>query len=232
MSDVTVPVDRDTTSGAAEAGGGVRFGAIVLAAGLSSRMGQPKALLPFGDEFLLQHVVRTILATDAAGMVCVVTGHEREKISDSLRSFSVRLAHNASYASGGMLSSIQTGVIAVKDACDAFFIVLGDQPMVRPETINAMTRAWPASKPRVMLPTYGGGHGHPILLSAQGSDEIISLPSDATLKTYTSRYADSTIEVRVDDPAILEDIDTPAEYDAAVRRLRSDSCPSPSQRRL
>jgi molybdenum cofactor cytidylyltransferase len=122
-----------------------------------------------------------------------------------------------------MISSVQRGVEAVAGKADAFFIVLGDQPMVRPGTMRAMADAWRAKRPRVLLSTYGGKHGHPILLAADGADEIRSLPSDATLKTYTSKYSEHTLELAIDDPAVLHDIDTPADYQAAVQRLADRS---------
>src|SRR5205814_1793926 len=124
-------------------------------------------------------------------------------------------------ATGGMLSSVQTGVAAVMAQADAFFVVLGDQPLVRPETLSRMCDAWARSRPRVLLPSHAGKHGHPILLSSEGAHEILSLSRDRdTLKTYTSRRTEQTLELAIDDdPAILSDVDTPADYQAAVERM-------------
>ena len=214
-----------------------RIAAVVLAAGLSTRMGQPKALLPFGGKPLLACVIETIAAVGGIAPIVVVSGHAAEAVGKILADLANPAVHpvtNPAYATGGMLSSIQSGVAAVAKQADAFFIVLGDQPMVRVQTLRSMMRAWREKRPRVLLPTCDGKHGHPILLSCEGAGQILSLPRDATLKTYTSTQSEHTLELRVDDPAVLCDIDTPADYQAALERLtdpdknsgRSPSCPT------
>ena len=196
-----------------------RIAAVVLAAGLSSRMGSNKALLPLGDKPLLVRVIETILAAGRIEPVVVVTGHEADRIGEILRPMAVHPVHNPAYATGGMLSSVQTGVAAVIDKCDGFFVVLGDQPLVRPQTLARMCNAWATSRPRVLLPTHNTKHGHPILLSCDGAGEILSLsPQRDTLKTYTSKLTEHTLELAIDDFGVLADIDTPADYQAAVDR--------------
>src|SRR4051812_23149534 len=103
-----------------------RIAAVVLAAGLSRRMGTPKALLPLGDKPLLARVIETIVSAGAGiDPIVVVTGHEAEKVVEILVPWKVHPVHNLAYATGGMLSSVQSGVAAVRDLCDAFFVVLG-----------------------------------------------------------------------------------------------------------
>jgi len=89
----------------------------------------------------------------------------------------------------------------------------------RPQTLDRMCNAWFASRPRVLLPTHNTKHGHPILLSCDGAGEILSLsPQRDTLKTYTSKLTEHTLELAIDDFGVLADIDTPADYQAAVDR--------------
>jgi CTP:molybdopterin cytidylyltransferase MocA len=90
--------------------------------------------------------------------------------------------------------------------------------MIRPHTLNLMSSTWRARRPQVLLPTFDNKHGHPILINASAIDEILQLPHGATLKTITSRHVSSTLEIEVDDSAILDDIDTPADY----KRLNED----------
>lgn len=209
----------------------LRIAAVVLAAGMSRRMGSPKALLTLGDKPVLIHVIDALVSAGGIDPIVVVTGHEPGPIGRILQPFPVHVVHNEAYASGEMLSSVKTGVWALVPArADAFFIALSDHPMVRPKTISALASAWEQSRPRVLLPTFKQKHGHPILLSAAGAEEILALPADATLKTYTSRYAKHTLELSVDDPAILHDLDTPADYQAAAGLLqrRTGSCPDSS----
>src|SRR3954471_572338 len=106
-----------------------QIAAIILAAGMSSRMGRSKALLPFGGKPLLACVIQTFAAAGDIAPIVVVTGHEADAILKILQPLPVHPLHNPAYASGGMVSSIQTGVAAVADEVDAFFIAPGDQPM-------------------------------------------------------------------------------------------------------
>ena len=208
-------------------------------------MGRFKPLLPFGGKPLLAHVIESVQFDTSIAPIVVVTGHNADALAAVLGIYSVHEAHNPAYAGGGMLSSIQTGLAAVKGQADAVLIALGDQPMVRRKTVRSVVSAWTERRPRVVLPTHRGKHGHPILLSAEGIDEILALPAgESTLKTYTDRQVEHTLDWNIDDPAILYDLDTPDEYAAALTRwerertddphdpdisVRSPSCPSPSK---
>lgn len=200
-----------------------RVAAIILAAGLSRRMGCPKPLLPFGDRSLIAHVIESVLAGSSAKSVIVVTGHHAELLEPVLSNYPVRAVHNPDYAVAGMLSSVQAGLIAVKGHVDAALIVLGDQPMVRPSTIASIVSTWDGQlpRPRIVMPSCAGQHGHPILISAEGFDEILSLPTSDCLRSYTTRHRDRTLEAHVDDPSILHDLDTPDDYAAALRRWQA-----------
>jgi molybdenum cofactor cytidylyltransferase len=126
----------------------------------------------------------------------------------------------------------------MRGRADAIVLALGDQPSVRPSTLRAIVRAWLdadlSNRPLIVLPSYQKRHGHPILLDSRGIGEILALSGpDATLKTYTAAHADRTIDVPVDDPAILEDVDTPEDYERALKRwaadaehMRSQTCPT------
>src|SRR5688500_14764589 len=105
---------------------------------MSRRMGRFKPLLPFAGKPLLAHVIESVRIDASIAPVVAVTGHRAGALARILEKYSVRAAHNRAYASGGMLSSIQTGLAAVKGQADAVLIVLGDQPMVRPQTLQAL----------------------------------------------------------------------------------------------
>ena len=215
----------------------LRIAAVVLAAGQSRRMGRFKPLLPLRGKPVLARVIENVLSAGGIGPLVIVTGHDVDRVSPIILNYPVRAVHNAAYASGGMLSSIQTGLATLKGEADAVFIVLGDQPMVRPQTLAATAAAWRCAnpRPRIVLPTHAGKHGHPILLSADGIDEVLSLSTDQTLKAYTDRHVERTLELDIEDPAVLLDLDTPADYAAAIQWLRdpnktisvrSTPCPS------
>jgi CTP:molybdopterin cytidylyltransferase MocA len=202
-----------------------RFAAIVLAAGMSRRMGRHKPLLQIGDRSMIAHVVDGIVHAGIS-KVFIITGFEASSVRGALDQYPVEFIHNDDYLAGGMLSSVQLGVRAARSNCDAYFISLGDQPFIRPESFREMQAAFTKSHAAILLPTFNGKHGHPILVASRMADEILSLASDQTLNDLTRENADQTLEISVDDPAVVEDIDTPEDYARAVAR-KGELCPNP-----
>jgi len=198
--------------------------AIVPSAGLSRRMGSPKPLLPLDGKPLIVRVLDALAAARPIAPVIVVTGHQREEVCAAVAGRDVVLVHNPAYAEGEMLSSIQAGLRALPPTgVDAVMIALCDQPLVRSQTITQLLTGWSRARPRVLLPRYNGRHGHPIILSAAGIDEIQSLDGKrgATLKDYTSRH--ERLDLDVDDPAVLHDIDTPEDFHRALEMLHQSA---------
>ena len=188
--------------------------AIVLAGGMSTRMGAPKPLAMLGGRMLIERVLDTLMASGSVAPIVVVTGHLADQLDPILRGLPVVVAHNVDYEKGGMLSSIKTGIRALPTNSKAVLLALCDQPMVQPATVSALVSDWRARRPRVLVPTHQGKRGHPIILSAVGFSEISSLAGDATLKSYTSAHAAEILELEVEDAAVTRDIDTPADLAA------------------
>jgi molybdenum cofactor cytidylyltransferase len=161
-----------------------------------------------------------------------VTGHEAQQVRSVVDIPRVEFAHNSHYESGEMLSSVKTGCLAIRQRCDWFFLVLGDQPLVQSSTYRHLldtkrTDQSAEARIRMVQPTFQSRRGHPILLASDCIDEILTLPADATLKTFTQRIQPRLVEV--DDPGVVSDIDTPEDYDRALAQLqahRSESCNS------
>jgi molybdenum cofactor cytidylyltransferase len=101
-------------------------------------MGRPKALLPLAGLPLIVRVVEPIISVGSVDPIVVVTGHYSDEVMRAMDGCDVRFAHNPEYEAGGMLSSVKTGVHAIAGKCDAFFLVLGDQPLVRVDTYREM----------------------------------------------------------------------------------------------
>jgi molybdenum cofactor cytidylyltransferase len=203
-----------------------RFAAIVLAAGLSRRMGRHKPLLPIGDRAMIAHVVDGIIGAGITN-IYVVTGHLACDVRGALANRPVHFIANENFVVGGMLSSVQLGVRAAHASCDAFFISLGDQPFIDPETFRQMTVAFIRSRAPILLPTHNGKHGHPVLIASDLAPQILALRSDETLNDFAKRQANETLEIDVDDPAVVEDIDTPEDYARALAR-KGELCSSPT----
>jgi len=192
---------------------------VVLAAGLSRRMGAHKPLLPFGAEPMVARVVDAVRAAGAA-YVAVVTGHRCDDVAAALAGRDVLLVHNPHYRDGEMLSSAQAGVRAVARCCDAALLALGDQPAIEPATIASLIAAWRPTSAAIVAPVYDGRGGHPVLISSRLFDELLRLDAAESLKTLMRRHIDQTLKLEVNDPGVLTDVDTPADYERALRSWR------------
>ncbi|MBI2952447.1 nucleotidyltransferase family protein [bacterium] len=189
--------------------------AIALAAGESRRMGAPKQLLPFGDKTVLQAVVDRLLASRADG-VLVVLGCRADEVRATLADRSVRFALNPDYARG-MLSSVQAGVAALPPDARAALICLGDHPSVDPAVVDRVIEAHRRTGKGIVIPTSSGRRGHPALVSLRYRDEILALCGEPGLKAVMRGHPEDTVEVEVGRPEILDDMDTPEDYQKAIK---------------
>lgn len=198
--------------------------AMVLAAGLSTRMGGtvPKPLLPWGSRTILEQVVTTLLA---AGLddVLVITGHRREAVEAMLASYAVRCVFNPTFAGGEMLSSVQTGLRAFPAACTGALLTLADQPQMQVEVVRQVVTAFRrGGEQAIVVPSYQMRRGHPILLPSWLWPEVLDLPAAASLRSVMARHAAAIHYVVVDTPSVLADLDTPEQYRAAAERILND----------
>jgi molybdenum cofactor cytidylyltransferase len=190
---------------------------LVLAAGLSQRMGTPKQLLPFGQKTILQTVVDVLLTLPLAGVI-VVLGHEAERVRASLADRSVTYCVNDNYREG-MFSSVLCGLNHMPESADAFLMVLGDQPHIEARVGRAVIDAYQGGDVGIVIPTWGGKRGHPALVDLKRyRSEIMSLSGDAGLKPVMRGHEHDTRMLDVDDSGILRDLDTPEDYQAELAR--------------
>jgi molybdenum cofactor cytidylyltransferase len=192
----------------------INFSALLLAAGSSSRMGQPKLLLPWGTTTVIGQILSTLAE---AGMqeVLVVTGAERQQIEQQVVKlagiFPVRAIHNPGFEDGGMLSSIQTGLAALGTQTSAALIALGDQPQIRKETIQSICTAFIQNQSPLVIPSYQHQRGHPWLVAPSLWPEMLALSSSTTARQFLNTHA-GLVEFVAADESILKDLDTPEEY--------------------
>lgn len=192
-------------------------GAIVLAAGRSTRMGQPNKLL--ADLCGAPVIVRTVDALIAAGLPpIVVVGHMASSVRAALDGRLVRFADVPDYADG-MSRTLIAGLAAAPNNWRAALIVLGDMPAVTPATLVAIARAADADD-RVVVPTQGGRRGNPVAWGRAHWPRLGALSGDRGARTLL----DDTdfIEVATNDGGIHLDVDTPGAL-AALRRTYSSS---------
>ena len=186
--------------------------AVILAAGRSRRMGQPKMVLPWGR---LTVIGQVISAFQSAGIrdILVVTGGAREQVEKAVAPYSIRTIHNSEYEQGEMLSSLQLGVGAMNPEVEAALIALGDQPQLQEETVRLVSEAYQRTGSGLVVPSFQKRRGHPWLVARPLWEELLSLRSPASPRDFLNRHSADILYVNVDTPSILTDLDTPQDYE-------------------
>ncbi len=187
--------------------------AIVLAAGKSERMGRPKALLPLRGHTFLENILEAISHT-SIGETLVVVGHHREEIEKQIKLPAA--VFNRDYEKG-MITSLQAGIRALSWDASGAFLFLVDHPMIEPATIEAMIMH--LAPGRIILPTYQGRRGHPVLFAPEILEEIIKLAPSEGANAVVHKDPRRVVEVSVNSPGILVDIDTPEQFEKLKEQL-------------
>ena len=187
---------------------------IILAAGESKRMGRPKMLLPWENSTILETVVWKALSSRSEG-VLVVLGADRNKIERLIWRAPVRSVYNEDFAKG-MLSSVRTGLKNIPAKAEAAVIALGDQPHIPQESFDLLIDSYKTSEKGILLPTFRGRRGHPILIDMKYREEIFQMEESLGLKGILRAHPDDILEVPINDPGILKDIDTAEDYNSML----------------
>jgi len=187
------------------------IGAIVLAAGLSQRMGEPKMVLPWGSTTVIGRVVQ-VLAQAGAGNILVVTGGAHEQVESALQGFSAQTVYNPRHMEDQMLFSLQIGLACLPAAFQAALVALGDQPQIQGSVVEAVLGAYRLSHSPLVVPSYHMRRGHPWLIDRSLWGEVITQQSPKTLRDLLNDHAGDIHYVSVDTDSILHDLDTQADY--------------------
>jgi molybdenum cofactor cytidylyltransferase len=185
--------------------------AVILAAGESKRMGQPKMLLAWGAETVLEHVISTV---HSAGVpeVIVVTGAARTEIEAICRKQKVTAVFNPAFSQNELLGSLQYGLRALGASIEAALVTLGDQPQIQADSVQAVLGAYAESKAPLVVPSYGRRRGHPWLLVRSLWEELLDLAAPESPREFLNRHSSQIRYVEIDSPSILQDLDTPDDY--------------------
>jgi molybdenum cofactor cytidylyltransferase len=185
--------------------------AIVLAAGLSTRMGKPKMLLPWGGQSVLGHVLSTLAEAGVERRV-VVVGSERAAVEAVCSHAGARAVFNPEFHTSEMLSSLQVGLRCLPSECTAALVVLGDQPSMEAHVVESLLPLDEALPACIIVPSYERRRGHPWLVGSDWWAEILQMSAPETPRDFLQRH-DATIKyVEVTTDSVLRDIDTPADY--------------------
>jgi molybdenum cofactor cytidylyltransferase len=188
-----------------------RVTAVILAAGESKRMGQPKQLLPWGDTTVQAQTIRNAKVATIHD-IFVVSGHQAEQIEAIATAEGVDAIRNTQYATGEMLSSLQTAVQHLLRRPPLFpraiLVILADQPMVTPETLNQLLTAYWRGEGDLIAPVYQGQRGNPVLIDGRYFAELLHLePGDAP-RTLLQRHTAELVLLPVETDAVVQDLDT------------------------
>jgi CTP:molybdopterin cytidylyltransferase MocA/HD superfamily phosphodiesterase len=199
--------------------------AIILAAGLSSRMRRFKPLLPLGNETVIERAC-TLYRRAGIHDIRVVTGHRAQELEPLLKMLDVRAVANQRYREG-MFASVMAGVATVGPEVEAFFVLPVDIPLVRSATVRRLVTAFRAGSRDIVYPCFRGERGHPPLIRAGLAEKILLWNGNDGLKGALAQWEQQACDVEVADSHILADMDTPADY--RLLRKRADSLEIPSE---
>jgi molybdenum cofactor cytidylyltransferase len=192
----------------------MRLAAVVPAAGLSLRMGREKILLPFGRSTVLETILEALRSAGVSDIAAVVRP-DLPRAALLARKAGVAAVENP-HPEGEMLLSIRLGLGALPPGSDAVFVWPADHPAVSGATVDLLASL--ADPGRVLLPTYLSRRGHPALVGRDLLADISRIPAGEGLRHLWRARARDVVEVPVDDPGVIQNIDTPEEYEKALAR--------------
>lgn len=190
--------------------------AVLLAAGKSERMGKFKQLLLINGRTFIEVCADNVLAS-SVGELIVVTGYNEAAVRAALLDKPVRIVNNPDYETG-MGSSIIRGIQAAASDSTGFLIALADQPLISTDVLNQVISEYEdKASPLILIPTYLGEKGHPIILSPALKQEVISMDQGVGLKQVIQAHASSIHYVDVGSDSVLLDFDYPEDLDRLQR---------------
>ena len=185
----------------------MQIGAVIVAAGMSSRMGDFKPMLNIGSISIAQRIVATFHQAGVSKIV-VVTGYNAQQLERHLSNLGLVFLRNEDYANTQMFDSARIGLEYLKDKCDRIFFTPVDIPLFTSLTVKRLMETNAA----LACPVCDGKTGHPLLISAALVDTLLCDHGDGGLQGAIKRCGTEMTRVEVEDPGILHDADTPADY--------------------
>jgi molybdenum cofactor cytidylyltransferase len=205
---------------------------VILAAGDSSRMGYPKALLPLGDDTFLTRILKTLAPIELPA-ACLVLGMHDSLVRSLLINYNVRVLTNPD-PGRGPVSSIRLALENLDPGCRGCLIWPVDQPLVSAELVRDLIRLFENCTAPLVLPSCGGKAGHPAIFGRGMMDELLALPPDASPKIIVARHKNEAAWLATEETGTVEDIDTPHDYfrltgetlESALARRRAERLPN------
>ena len=194
--------------------------AVILSAGESSRMGQPKALLPIDGLRFIDKII-TSLRLARIGKIMVVLGHNAAEMRQKISDLQVELVINPDYKQG-QLTSLCAAIRSIEahsdaDRVDGILVHLVDHPYINADLVNLMIERFYETKKLIVVPRYQSRRGHPVIFSRALFGELLAAPLDRGAKAVVHAHREDTLEIDTNDEGAIIDIDTPEEYRRHVK---------------
>jgi len=187
---------------------------VIAAAGLSSRMGEFKPLLPFAGTTVIRRCAENLIKAGAAELV-VVIGHRGDEIAAELAGLDVTLVENPDFASSQMFDSLKLGLRALRGPCERMLLTPGDVPWVSP----ALVRQLLETEGDFVCPCFGGRRGHPVALAGACIPALLTYDGAGGLRGAAEALGLSTAFVETSEPGAVLDLDTPEDYRQMLERM-------------
>jgi molybdenum cofactor cytidylyltransferase len=184
--------------------------AVLLGAGESKRMGVDKLSLPWGRRTILEHCFETLLRSEVEELV-VVLGIRNKEVKNLFQGRKVKVVINP-HSKRGMSTSIRKGLQAIHPSSDGILIALGDQLFLKTRTINALIRAFGQGKGGIVVPSFQGKKGHPVIFHRRYKRELLNLKGDVGGRSIIERHPEDVRVVPVKSIGVVKDVDTWQDY--------------------
>jgi molybdenum cofactor cytidylyltransferase len=192
-----------------------RVEGLLLAAGKSQRMGSPKPLLTVFGRTFLEHIVLEAQQSDLIG-INIILGHNAELILKSLPQLETQVIINPDFEQG-QLSSLIRGLKALEGhSIDGLMLFLVDHPFVSQHVINKLVHSYSEHDQPVVIPTFRGRRGHPLIFGRELFSELLNAPLDQGAVSVVKKHQENVLSIEVEHEGILIDIDTPEAYQEYV----------------
>ena len=194
------------------------IGAVILAAGRSRRMGRPKMSLPWKDgKTLIAHMV-SIFQEAGIEPIVIVAGENYVIVEENLHGEEVTVLGDPKTTDAEMLDSVKLGLRSLETkAVEAALIMPGDHPLLLPSTVRALCEAWWEMTGKMLAPSFAGRRGHPLLIPKALWPELLALREGLSLRDFLDQHDEHLEYVDVKDPGVRFDVDTPEDYENALR---------------
>jgi len=178
-------------------------------------MGVNKLSLPWGRKTILEHCFETLLRSKVQEVV-IVLSHRNKEIKNLFQGPKVKVVVNP-YSKRGMSTSIRKGLEAIHPRSDGILVALGDQPFLKRRTINALIRAFDQGREGIIIPSFQGKNGHPVIFHRRYKKELLNLKGDVGGRSVIEKHPEDVRVVPIKSQGVVKDVDTWQDYRRELR---------------